>query len=189
MIYGQAEDGRDTLEDIITGMNFARQTGFLEIKDQNRDFSFKIKNGNFTRRILEKSPFKFGIIPSNKSYRGSNPELTVKQLLTTMYSNSKEKDYVPYLIKKAGINILPDDKVSMLSGGMLQRLILEREIAKNPDIFIFCEPVQGLDSERSRKVFEGIRKIADDGKIVIVLAAEDFPKDLCEKIYSLEKSL
>lgn len=189
LIYGQAEDGRDTLEDIITGMNFAGQKGFLEINDDRRSFSYTLKKGNFTRRTLEKSPFKFGIIPSDKNFRGANPGLTIEQLLTTMSSKSKDRDYSLNLIKKADVKILPEDKVSMLSGGMLQRLILEREIAKNPDILIMCEPLQGLDSERSRKVFEEIRKIADRGKIVIVLAAKDFPGEICEKIYRLEKSL
>ena len=196
LIYGQTEDGRETLEDFICGMGCEKQSGRLEISDSAlenpRHFSFSIKNGNFTRRKLEKSPFTFGIIPSNKTFRASNPELTILQLLTAGAKVQKDKDEkfrALSIIKNADVNISPYDKAGYLSGGMLQRLILEREIAKNPDILILCEPVQGLDSERTEKVFKSIRDFADKGKIVIVLASSDFPRKICDSIYTLEKSL
>ena len=177
-------------------MGCEKQSGRLEISDSApenpRHFSFSIKNGNFTRRKLEKSPFTFGIIPSNKTFRASNPELTILQLLTAGAKVQKDKDEkfsALSIIKNADVNISPYDKAGYLSGGMLQRLILEREIAKNPDILILCEPVQGLDSERTEKVFKSIRDFADMGKIVIVLASSDFPRKICDSIYTLEKSL
>lgn len=191
LVCGQAEDGRETLEDLITGMSEEKQSGEIQITEKGgRSFFVKIKTGRFTRRTLEKSPFTFGIIPSNKTFRASNPNLTIQQLLTTSEkpNDDKKNKNTLALIKKADVNIQPDDKVSFLSGGMLQRLILEREIEKNPDILILCEPVQGLDSERSQNVFKQITKIAQSGKIVIVLASADFPKELCEQIYTLEKT-
>lgn len=185
LISGQAEDGRETLEDTISGMSFSKQNGILTIVDKatSREFSFSIKNGNFTRRQLEKSPFTFGIIPSNKTFRGSNPNLTILQLLSAGLAENRE--YALSLIKKADVNITLNEKAEVLSGGMLQRLILERELGKNPDILILCEPVQGLDSASVKKLCDRIRLLADTGKIVLVLSSSEFPEEICDKIYRL----
>ena len=185
LISGQAEDGRETLEDTISGMSSAKQKGELKIADKitAREFSFVIKDGNFTRRQLEKSPFTFGIIPSNKTFRGSNPNLTILQLLSAGLSENRE--YAISLIKKADVNITLNEKAEYLSGGMLQRLILKRELGKNPDILILCEPVQGLDSESIKKLCARIEEIAKSGKIVLVLSSSEFPEEICDKIYRL----
>lgn len=193
LILGQAEDGRETLEDAICGMSGAKESGQLQIKAPEKEFNFTIKKGNFTRRQLEKSPFRFGIIPSNKTFRGSNPNLTIFQLLSTFDSRKNKSDTASKreqalsLIKKADVNISLNDKAEYLSGGMLQRLILEREIGKNPDILILCEPVQGLDSISTSKLCQRIQKIAEEGKIVLVLSSSEFPQEICHKIYKLEK--
>ena len=188
LISGQTEDGRETLEDAVCGMSSAKQKGTLEIADNDnrRNFQFEIKNGNFTRRQLEKSPFKFGIIPSNKTFRGSNPNLTILQLLSTFDKKGFERDYALSLIKKADVNITLNEKAECLSGGMLQRLILERELGKNPDILILCEPVQGLDSLSTQKLCERIRQIAKSGKIILVLSSSEFPDEICDRIYRLK---
>ena len=185
LISGQAEDGRETLEDTISGMSFSKQNGILTIVDKatSREFSFSIKNGNFTRRQLEKSPFTFGLIPSNKTFRGSNPNLTILQLLSAGLAENRE--YAMSLIKKADVNITLNEKAEYLSGGMLQRLILERELGKNPDILILCEPVQGLDSSSVKKLCDRIRLLANSGKIVLVLSSSEFPEEICDKIYRL----
>ncbi|MCR5253081.1 MAG: ATP-binding cassette domain-containing protein [Treponema sp.] len=185
LISGQAEDGRETLEDTISGMSSAKQKGELKITDKInlREFTFVIKDGNFTRRQLEKSPFTFGIIPSNKTFRGSNPNLTILQLLSAGVSENRE--YAQRLIKKANVNITLNEKAEVLSGGMLQRLILERELSKNPDILILCEPVQGLDSASVKKLCDRIRLLANSGKIVLVLSSSEFPEEICDKIYRL----
>ena len=187
LISGQAEDGRESLEDTISGMSSAKQKGQLKIVDKNsrREFSFTIKDGNFTRRQLEKSPFTFGIIPSNKTFRGSNPNLTILQLLSAGLSEKRE--YAMSLIKKADVNITLNEKAECLSGGMLQRLILERELGKNPDILILCEPVQGLDSASVKKLCARIEEIAKKGKLVLVLSSSEFPQEICDKIYRLTK--
>lgn len=190
LICGQVEDGRETLEDFICGMSQAKQRGTLTIKDKEREFSFKIKNENFTRRKLEKSPFTFGIIPSNKTFRGSNPKLSIFQLLTAncgLKTNQEQLEFTQQLIQKADVNITPQEKAVALSGGMLQRLILEREISRNPDILILCEPVQGLDYSSTNKLCQRLQKIASEGKIVLVLSSSEFPKEICSTIYELEK--
>ena len=130
-----------------------------------------------------------GIIPSDRNFRASNPEYSILQLLT-VYNNSKKRSdletQAQQLIERAKINIKASEKVSCLSGGMLQRLLLEREIFENPDILIFCEPLQGLDFEASNKTLELISKLKEQKKIIIVLSSSDFPLEMADFVYRME---
>jgi ABC-type uncharacterized transport system ATPase subunit len=90
------------------------------------------------------------IIPSDRTFRASNPDLTILQLTTTYKTELSKKEFTEYarkITQKAGVNIHLDEKVNCLSGGMLQRLILQRELDLNPKKIIFCSPYQGLDSD------------------------------------------
>ncbi len=90
------------------------------------------------------------IIPSDRTFRASNPDLTILQLTTTYKTGLSKKaltEYARKITQKAGVNIHLDEKVNCLSGGMLQRLILQRELDLNPKKIIFCSPYQGLDSD------------------------------------------
>lgn len=187
LVCGAAESGRETLEDVICGMNNFRSKGQVTVCKENKTAEFKIKS-NYTRRNLEKSDVCFGIIPSNKNYRASNPKLTVLQLLTSGIKGSKKEleEYARLLIQRADIQITTKETASCLSGGMLQRLILERELAKNPDILILCEPVQGLDVLSSQKLCTRLIELAQQGKVVLVLSSSEFPKEICEKVYDLQ---
>jgi len=110
-------------------------------------------------------------IPSDKTFRGSHPDLTISQLLTACYKGSwkNRRNYIENIIRSAQIDILPSEKVRALSGGMLQRLILERELAKNSATVIMAEPFQGLDTERTKYMKARINQLASQGKTVYVL--------------------
>lgn len=187
LVNGAVESGRETLEDLICGMYSLRSKGNIKIHKDDSDYSFKITSG-FSRRKLEKSDFCFGIIPSNKHFRASNPKLSVLQLLTSGIKGSRIQleEYAEKLIKKADIQITTKETASCLSGGMLQRLILERELAKNPDVLILCEPVQGLDVLTSQKLCQKLIELSDKGKIVLVLSSSQFPTEICKKVYDLQ---
>ncbi|MCQ2578403.1 MAG: ATP-binding cassette domain-containing protein [Treponema sp.] len=110
-------------------------------------------------------------IPSDKTFRGSHPQLTISQLLTACYKGpwKNRRTYIENIISSAQIQILPSEKVAALSGGMLQRLILERELAKNSSTVIMAEPFQGLDTERTIFMKNRIDQLAAQGKTVYVL--------------------
>ena len=59
--------------------------------------------------------------------------------------------------------------MSQLSGGQRKRLSIALEYISDPGLFILDEPDSGLDGVVARELFEKLRKIADQGKIVIVI--------------------
>ncbi len=114
------------------------------------------------------------IIPSDRTFRASNPDLTILQLTTTYKTGLSKKALAEYawkITQKAGVNIHLDEKVNCLSGGMLQRLILQRELDLNSKKIIFCSPYQGLDSDAVCKLNKIIADLIKKGT-KIILAGE-----------------
>ena len=125
---------------------------------------------------LSKGP-STGFIPTDRKYTGSNPNLTIEQMLTAALDipENQKPDVARKMIEASGVNIQPQEKCSCLSGGMLQKLMLEREFYQNPKSLILCNPLQGLDVKTCRKTCERIQKAAQEGADVLVLSYGAFP--------------
>ena len=166
-IYGHRANGLETLENLITGMKNCTYTGTVAV------------NGKAVKpspRLLRDEGC--GIVPFNRTFRGSNPELSVEQILTVHLKPAdriKNADYARCLIKRAGITIGTDEKASALSGGMLQRLIIERETAENRKLLILSEPERGLDSRAVQALSERLRSLAESGTAVLLFISAGSP--------------
>lgn len=183
IVTGLQESALGTLEDIICGMNDFKAEG--KITFDNRQF--ELKKGNYTSAFLRKN--KVAVVPSDRNLRGSHPALTVKQLLTVYCTDKFEKtltDFAEKIISNSGVNTTPQDYVSSLSGGMLQRLILERELSLGGNFIILCEPLQGLDSSAQKDFCERLLLLRNSGKAILILGTSDFPVGLCDFSVSME---
>ena len=78
--------------------------------------------------------------------------------------------------------------VGKLSGGQRKRLSIAMEFISNPSLFILDEPDSGLDGVMARELFEQLRLIADQGKIIIVIThTPDRVIDLFDDVIVLAK--
>jgi D-allose transport system ATP-binding protein len=71
-------------------------------------------------------------------------------------------------IRCSGIN----QYVVNLSGGNQQKVIIGKWLGINPDLFIFDEPTKGIDVGAKNEIYMIMRKMADDGKGVIMVSSE-----------------
>ena len=118
---------------------------------------------------------KIGYIPSDKTFRASNPNLTIFQLCTAYHTSLKQEvleEYSKALLKKADVNIKLHEKALCLSGGMLQRLILERELAEEPEELYLFDPTHGLDLEATERLYTRLEGLAKKGTKIIIGKAE-----------------
>lgn len=76
-----------------------------------------------------------------------------------------------------------DQLVSELSGGNQQKVLIGKWMATEPEVFIFDEPTRGIDVGAKAEIYAIIRKLANDGKAVIVVSSE-LPEILavCDRI-------
>ncbi len=134
---------------------------FIEEKDITEEEVMKLRGKNkFT-----------GYIPSDRTFRASNPDLNIFQLCTAYHTDKKQKELEEYskkLLEKADVNIRLYEKARSLSGGMLQRLILERELAENPKELYLFDPTHGLDAEATERLYSRLQVLAKKGMKIII---------------------
>lgn len=67
-----------------------------------------------------------------------------------------------------GIKEFAHKQIKELSTGMKQKAAIAVSLVHNPDIVIFDEPTNGLDIITARSVTDYLKKLKEDGKLVIV---------------------
>jgi sodium transport system ATP-binding protein len=97
------------------------------------------------------------------------PEYTMKffgQLhgldLTTIQNRTNE------LFEYFDINEFRDKKIAELSTGMTQKLSIAVSLIHDPAVIIFDEPTNGLDIITARAVTEYLKRLKDEGKLIII---------------------
>ena len=163
LIQGLAEDGLDTLEKDLMSLSGS------------------------TRQSHSRS--KLAFIPTDRKYTASNPNLTVLQMLTSALDipENQKPLLAQTMIENAGVNITPLEKCRNLSGGMLQKLLFEREFYNQPELIILCNPLQGLDPDTCLKSCRRIKEAADSGAYVLVLSYGAFPPEFSDIHFLLHK--
>ncbi len=90
-----------------------------------------------------------------------------------LFSKSKEDELSHKYKEMLGIKCDSIyQKITDLSGGNQQKVIISKWMASNPDIIIFDEPTRGIDVGAKSEIYKIMRKLCDDGKVVIMVSSE-----------------
>lgn len=73
-----------------------------------------------------------------------------------------------------------------MSGGEQQRAAIARAIINDPDIIVADEPTGNVDSKNEKLILEILKKIADKGKMVIIVTHSEVVKKFADKVYRIE---
>ena len=65
-----------------------------------------------------------------------------------------------------------NDKISSLSGGNQQKVIIGKWLERNPDVFLMDEPTRGIDIMAKYQIYELMIKLANEGKSIIMVSSE-----------------
>lgn len=184
-VTGLQEAALDTLEDVLTGMETASAKGFVTLTAADGART-TVRASKLTPRLLR--AHRTAIVPSDRTFRAAHPDITVEQLLS-VYAKTDPRGTALRLIRRADVHITPEQSVAQLSGGMLQRLILTRELATDPALLILCNPMQGLDIQAQATLCQTLVALARAGTAILVLGTQDFPLSLCQNVYALESGV
>lgn len=78
-----------------------------------------------------------------------------------------------------------DAKVRELSGGQRKRVSIGVELLADPKLFFLDEPTSGLDPGLDKKMMQLLRKLADQGRTVILVTHATTNIKLCDRIVFL----
>ncbi len=152
-----------------------------------------ILNGSSIYDDYGKMKYKIGFVPQMDLMRGNDSVLrtlldSAKLRLPADIKPAQRKERAEEALKFFGLEPVKDRLCDKLSGGQRKRLSIAMEYISNPDLFILDEPDSGLDGVMARELMEGLRKIADQGKIVIVIThSPDRVIDLFDDVIVLAK--
>lgn len=101
--------------------------------------------------------------------------------------NYKEKKLEVYqMFKDLNISGKENSKPKELSSGQLAKVSIMRALINNPQIILADEPTGNLDRDNEKIVFEMLKRLANEGKCVIVVSHSSEVKDYCDILISIE---
>ncbi len=123
----------------------------------------------------ETERYKIGYVPQKFEFDSSLP-LTVNEfmefaLLACKHSESEKKDFIKKSLERNGIIDLKNRKMSDLSGGQFQRVLLARAIVHQPKILLLDEPESGIDNEGEDEIFDFIVELNKEKKLTVVISS------------------
>ena len=119
---------------------------------------------------VEKFTNKIGYVPQKISIDWTLPIRVIDfMLLTENLSN----DQINVALNLTGVEHLKDKGLSNLSGGEFQRVLIARAIAKQPELLVLDEPVQGVDFKGEIALYTLIKKISETLNCGILLISHD----------------
>ncbi|MDR5683053.1 MAG: ABC transporter ATP-binding protein [Armatimonadota bacterium] len=111
-----------------------------------------------------------GLLPENAGLYG---RLTAREVLRyhgALYGlpDRTLRDRVDRLVELLDLAGFIDRRTESFSKGMRQRVCLARALVHDPDVLILDEPTAGLDVTAARAVRDAIRRLAAEGRCVVV---------------------
>ena len=179
---------------VIIGKNGAGKSTLLrailgEIKHEGT-IDFKSKSDG-------KRNIKLGYVPQKLNVE--NSPMTVYDMAGSLCSNSpvfikknkKVYDELKIHLKEFGAEDLIDSKVSRLSGGELQRVMMAIATMPYPDLLILDEPISGMDKNGKEQFYSQIGKLKQDHDLAIIMVSHDFEyvKKYADKVVMLDKKI
>jgi ABC-type histidine transport system ATPase subunit len=103
-------------------------------------------------------------------------------------SRQRAKKEAMALLEKVGIAEKADSFPAHLSGGQQQRAAIARALAMEPTVMLLDEPTSALDPELVGDVLAVIRKLAEEGRTMLVATHEmDFCKEVSTQVLFLDE--
>ena len=179
---------------LLLGGSGAGKTTYLNaINGYEKADAEVLLNGSNMYTQYKKMQYEVGFVPQSEMMRGKDTVINTlldaaKLRLPKDVSPKQRRERVDEVMNIFGLQPVKNNLVEKLSGGQKKRLSISMEFISNPSLFILDEPDSGLDGVMARELFEQLRKIADTGKIIIVIThTPDRVIDLFDDVIVLAK--
>ncbi len=152
-LYGENGCGKSTLLKLILG----------ELKPQ-------------VGRISSSGNIKISFLGQNDRDMINGTPLNVEELLLMYHVNSikkmgksRHKRHVASLLEEFQLGHIARSKLSQLSGGQLQRVMIVKTLSTHPDLILLDEPLNQLDEKTQAEMMELILQLKKLGKTIVII--------------------
>jgi ABC transport system ATP-binding/permease protein len=176
-VVGPSGAGKSTLLNALTGMRPADEGSVrYDGRDLYRDYA------ELRQRI--------GLVPQDDIL---HTQLAVRRALSYAAElrfpgdteHAERTRRVEEVIAELGLGQRADQVISSLSGGQRKRVSVALELLTKPSLLFLDEPTSGLDPGMDRSVMHLLRRLADDGRTVIVVTHSVLNLEVCDRLLVL----
>lgn len=100
----------------------------------------------------------------------------------------EDKKIVSDIIDQFGLSEYKARYINELSGGELQKVVLARAMAQQPDFLLLDEPTSSLDPRNQHEMLRNVRKLAADNQMGVAIVIHDLNLAMryCDKFLFLK---
>jgi simple sugar transport system ATP-binding protein len=173
-LAGVDGNGQTELIDALTGL---RRPGSGRVLVSGRDMT-----GASARRVIDRG---VGHIPEDRQRRGLVLDFTLAENLALHdYRDEPESRFgwlFPARMIARARKLLrefdvrggtPQTRAGALSGGNQQKVVIAREVARDPNVLVAAQPTRGLDVGAIEYVHRRLIAVRDEGKAVLLVSLE-----------------
>ncbi|MBQ3168451.1 MAG: ATP-binding cassette domain-containing protein [Clostridia bacterium] len=105
------------------------------------------------------------------------------------FYGAKQRKMAQEAMKLMDIEDLARNNIGLLSGGQLQRTLLARAIAGEPELLVLDEPCSALDPAITHDLYHLFTKLRDEKGVSIVIATHDwdFVREHADRVLVLDR--
>lgn len=94
----------------------------------------------------------------------------------TCHRKQAAKHIVEHMLELVGMANFRQRRIGELSGGQLQRVMVARALAGNPQILLLDEPTSGIDFEASAKIYQLLGSLNRNLGITVIMVSHDIDR-------------
>lgn len=177
-IEGVSGSGKTTLLNIIGTLDIPTK-GSVKIAGTDISNMSSVQLAKFRNENIGFVLQDFALIPYNTGYEN----IEIPLLFTKKKLNRRET--VETIASKVGILDLLKRKVNTMSGGQKQRVAIARALVNDPQLILADEPTGALDSKTKKDIVNLLRKIADNGKTVVMVTHDESVASVADRIITI----
>ncbi|MCI5075874.1 sugar ABC transporter ATP-binding protein [Oricola sp.] len=177
-IAGLDGQGQDAFVRAMAGIEPVRR-GSVQVSDRHGEF-------HPVRNLSEAVAGKIAYVSGDRKREGIFASLSIfENMVMPLYRDKKrggilgiiDWDTLGTIFKREADNLLikfgmRDDRITSLSGGNQQKVLIGRGFAMRPDVIVLNDPARGIDVGAKTELYKHLRRFAEEGKSVIYMSSE-----------------
>lgn len=177
-IAGLDGQGQDAFVRVLAGVRPAL-AGLVQVAD---------RSGEWTpvRNLHEAVAGKISYVSGDRKREGIFASLSIfENMVMPLYRERKKAGILSLIdfdslvasFKREADNLMikfgvKEDRITSLSGGNQQKVLIGRGFAMRPDVIVLNDPARGIDVGAKTELYKHLRAFAEQGKAVVYLSSE-----------------
>ena len=177
-IAGLDGQGQDAFVRVLAGVRQAL-AGQVQVSDRNGDWAP-------VRNLQEAVTGKISYVSGDRKREGIFASLSIfENMVMPLYRERKRAGVLSLIdfeslvatFRREADNLMikfgvKEDRITSLSGGNQQKVLIGRGFAMRPDVIVLNDPARGIDVGAKAELYKHLRTFADQGKAVVYLSSE-----------------